>query len=159
METKLPVPKAVKDMFDDLLGRSVTVSPADPMVAEHLNKAAVAILVNDRMKMSVVIAMDLPLAASVAAAIGLVPPGGAEAAVEDGELSPMLAENCAEVYNIMTGLFNHEGAPHLKLHETFMPGEAQPADARNLLLAFGNRLDLEVAVSGYGKGRIAVSIA
>ena len=36
---ELPVPKEVKDLFDELLGRPVTVGTADPMQAADLQNS------------------------------------------------------------------------------------------------------------------------
>ncbi len=156
---EIPPAKAVKDLLQGLLGRDVTVSPADPLKAADLGKTAVAVYVDDKLKLSAVAGLDLRLAANVGAAIGLVPPGGALACVEDNELSPMIAENFTEVCNVLTTLLNREGAPHLKLHQVFLPGQDAPGDATVRLLALGARLDLDVAVTGYGSGRFALSIA
>ncbi|GAA0742800.1 hypothetical protein Drose_31715 [Dactylosporangium roseum] len=159
MSHVLPVPKAVKDLFDDLLGRPVTVSPADPLRAADIPRTLVALYTDERLHLNAVIGMDFKLTAYAGAAIGLIPPGGAEACIEDNEISKMIGENATEVCNILAGLINREGAPRLKLHQTFLPGETPPADAVNWLLALGRRLDLKVEVSGYGAGNIAIALA
>ncbi|GAA2630658.1 hypothetical protein GCM10010399_73320 [Dactylosporangium fulvum] len=159
MSHVLPAPKAVKDLFDDLLGRPVTVSPADPLRAADIPRTLVALYTDERLHLNAVIGMDFELTAYAGAAIGLIPPGGAEACIEDNEISKMIGENATEVCNILAGLINREGAPRLKLHQTFLPGEAPPADAVNWLLALGRRLDLKVEVSGYGAGKIAIALA
>jgi hypothetical protein len=153
----IPAPKAVKELLEGLLGRDVEVSPADPLRVGDLPRTAVAVYVDDTMRMSAVAGLDLPLAANVGAAIGLVPPGGAQACVEDKELSPMIAENFTEVCNVLTTLLNREGAPHLRLHQVFLPGQTAPGDASSRLLALGSRLDLDVLVAGYGSGRFSLS--
>jgi hypothetical protein len=45
--------------------------------------------------------MDLPLAAYAGAALGLIPSGGAQACIEDKELSANMGENVTEVCNIV----------------------------------------------------------
>jgi len=155
----IPPSKAVKDLLQGLLGRDVEVGPADPVLVGDLPGTAVAVYVDDSMQLSAVAGMDLTLAANVAAAIGLVPPGGAQACIEDRELSPMLAENVTEVCNVLTTLFNRAGAPHLRLHQMYLPGQATPSDVAARLLALGSRLDLAVAVTGYGAGRFSLSTA
>ncbi|GII05657.1 hypothetical protein [Planobispora takensis] len=155
----LPVPKNIKDLFEDLLGRPVTVGVSDPAVAADLKKAVIALYVDNSRKLMAVAGMDLKLAAYAGAAIGLIPQGGAEASVEDGELTPMLADNVREVCNILTGLLNQLDLPHLKLYESYMPGEPAPADATARLLALGARLDLAVEIGGYGTGKFWLSLA
>ncbi|WP_030176283.1 hypothetical protein [Spirillospora albida] len=157
--SSIPVPKNIRDLFEDLLGRPVTVGVTDPCVADDLRLAVVALYVDNAKQLTAVAGLDLPLAAFAGAAIGLIPKGGAEAAVEDGELSPMLADNVREVLNIFASTLNNLDLPHLKLHQTFMPGEVPPQDATARLLALGARLDLSVEIGGYGTGRFWLSLA
>lgn len=157
--TELPPNKAVKDVFEDLLGRDVQVSPSNdrtPVGPEHLTMEAV--YVDDQMKMRAVIVTDLALTAYTAAALGLVPPAGAEAAIEDGELSESLVDNITEVFNIMAGLFNREGAPHVRLYAWYPPGDPAPSDVADLSAAFIGRNDLDVDIAGYGAGQIGLVI-
>jgi hypothetical protein len=160
MSHALPVPKAVKDLFDDLLGRPVSVSPGDPLGADDLKRGVlVALYVDSTLTLRAVLGMDLPLATYAGAALGLLPAGGAQDYVADRELPPNLAENAIEICNVCNSLINREGAPHLKLYKTFLPGEAPPNDAGSFLLALGRRLDLTVDIGGYGGGRFALALA
>ncbi|MGC9669185.1 hypothetical protein ACNTMW_21835 [Planosporangium sp. 12N6] len=155
----LPAPKDVRDLFEDLLGRPVTVGTANPVLAEDLKTTLVSLYTDNHHKLWAVVGMDLPLTVYAGAAIGLLPPGGAQDCVEDGVVTPTQAENVREVCNIMTTLLNHEGGPHLKLYQVFVPGEQIPNDAGALLCALGNRIDLAVEVGGYGSGRLSISLA
>jgi hypothetical protein len=159
--TELPSPKDVRDMLEELLNRDVSVGDGNPTAATDLKKAVVAIYVDDTNRIIAVSGMDLPLAAWCGAAIGLIPKGGAEACVEDGELSKMVGENVREVCNIMAALLNRENSPHLRLDKEscYLPGEPAPPEAQARLLALGARLDLVVTVAGYGTGRLWISLA
>jgi hypothetical protein len=155
----IPSAKAVRDLLEGLLGRTVDVDPIDPAHVEDLPTAYLASYVDDGMRLSAVAGFDLSLAAYLGAAIGLVPLGGAEACIEDRELSPMLAENVGEVCNVLTTLLNRDGAPHRRLYRVHRPGEPAPNDVAAQLLALGSRLDLQVKVSSYGAGRFWLSLA
>jgi hypothetical protein len=159
MSFHLPIPKDVRDLFEDLLGRPVTVSPADPVLAHDVKKMLVSLYADDTLKLAAVVGMDLPLTVYTGAAIGLLPPGGAQDCVADGVITPMVAENVREVCNIMAGLLNREGAGHLKLYQVFLPGEPPPGDANGILLAIGRRIDLSVDVGGYGIGKLAITLS
>jgi hypothetical protein len=160
MSRELPIPKNVKDLFDELLGRSVTVGPADPMRAPDLHAKPLSCLyADDSMVLRAIIAMDIKLAAYAGAALGLVPASGAETSIEEQELSENIADNVSEVCNIMSSMLNHEGEPRVKVHQTFLPGQMPPADAIGYMLAFGRRLDLTVDVQGYGAGKIWITLA
>jgi hypothetical protein len=158
MSRELPVPKAVKDLFEELLGRPVTVGIGAPFRAVDLRaNPLVSTYVDDGMTVRAVVGMDLPLAAYVGAALGLVPASGAQACIEDQELSVNMGENIIEVCNILGSLLNQEGQPRLRMHETFLPGQPAPAAVAGQLHAVGRRLDLVVEVQGYGHGRMAFS--
>jgi hypothetical protein len=149
----------VRTMLEDLLGRDVTVAQSEPLVGSDLPTTTIAVYVDGRMQLAAVLGLDLPLAASAGAALGLLPPGAAEDSVESGSLTAMLAENVGEVCNVFTGLLNRDGAPHLKLHQVLEPGTPRPSDVTAQLLALGNRLDLSVDVARYGTGRLSLSLA
>lgn len=158
MSRELPVPKAVKDLFEELLGRPVTVGIGEPFRAADMQQnPLVSTYVDDNMALRAVVGMDLPLAAYAGAALGLIPSGGAQACIEDRELSTNMSENVTEVCNIVSSLLNHQGLPRLRMERTFLPGHPAPSDAATHLQAVGRRLDLVVEVQGYGKGRMAIS--
>ena len=157
MSYVLPVPKDVKDLFEDLLGRSITVAPVDPMRAADIPQTLVALYTDPAKQLGAVIGMDFALTAFAGAAIGLIPPGGAEACIEDKEISKMIGENAIEVCNVLASLLNREGTAHLKLYQTYLPGNPPPNDAVGHLVALGRRLDLAVDVAGYGSGKLAIT--
>lgn len=159
MSLTLPALLPVRNLLEDLLGREVTVTPADPLAAGDLPQTVVALYVGEANRLVAVLGMDLSLAAYAGAALGLLPPGGAEDSIEDKQLSPMLAENVQELCNILTGLLNREGVPHVRLHSVVLPGDVVPTDAQAHLLAYGRRLDAKVAVARYGGGKLSLALA
>jgi hypothetical protein len=155
----LPGSLAVRNLFEDLLGREVVVSPGDPLSAEEIKTATVAIFTDPGQKIYAVMGMQLSLAANAGAALGLLPAGAAEDSIDEKQLFPNLAENVFELCNVFTSLLNREGSPHLKLYQVIYPGMELPGDARAILLALGRRLDLMCEVNRYGKGKLSVSLA
>jgi len=151
----IPDPKPVRDMLGDLLGRQVEVRPGEPLSPEDTELTTMAVYVDDTLTMRLVGVADLPFAAYAGAAIGLVPPGGAEIAIEERSMPKTVQENFYEVLNICAALFNAEGAPHVKLHAVHFPGEHVPPQAASLACVLGRRLDLEVDIAGYGTGRLS----
>jgi hypothetical protein len=156
MGVPLPNPKDIRDMFADMLGRDITVAPCDAYTPVMTDRHTVAVFVDDQNTMQAVAALDLPLSVWTGAAIGLVPPGGAEDQVDEGELSGAVRDNLYEVLNIFSALFNKPGATHLRIYAMHAPGEAVPSDAALLVKSIGNRIDLDVTVAGYGSGKLAV---
>ena len=152
----LPAPKDVRDLLEGLLGKDVTVSPGEPV---SLNDgAALAVYVDPQLSTNAVCLMDVRLAAWCAGALALLPKGGLEDAIEDGELSDMHLEVVYEVVNVAAALFNGGGVTHSKLYKLYAPGETVPADLAAVAAGF-NRIDLEVDVAGYGTGSLSIVIA
>ena len=151
----IPDPKPVRDLLGDLLGRQVEVRPGEPLSPEDAELTTMAVYVDDTLTMRLVGVADLPFAAYAGAAIGLVPPGGAEIAIEERSMPASVQENFYEVLNICAALFNVDEAPHVKLHAVHFPGEQVPPQATTLACVLGRRLDLEVDIAGYGTGRLS----
>jgi hypothetical protein len=155
----LPAAKDVRDMLTGLLGKDIAVAPGGPVTPTPDKPVAVAVYVDPHMAVNALCVMDLGAAAYTGAALALLPPGGAQDAVEeDHELTGMLVEALHEVVNVLSALFNVPGAPHSKLHKLYAPGEALPGDIEGLLANF-IRLDLSIDVPAYGKGAISLVLA
>ena len=153
----LPAPKDVRDMLAGLVGRNVTVSPGAPVTPSPERPVAVAVYVAPDMSVNALCLMDLGASAYTAGGLALLPPGGCQDAVEEGELSGLQAEALHEVVNVISALFNVAGAPHSKLHKLYAPGEDVAGDLAGMLAGF-NRLDLDVEIQGYGKGSLSLVV-
>lgn len=152
--TELPPAKDVRDLLEGLLGKDTDFS--DGARLTEATAAMVGVYVDDQLGLRALVVMDVGLAASVGAAIGLMPVGGVEDAVDDGELLPAQSDNAAEVLNVMAALFNVGDAPHLRLYSTYAPKVAAPDDVVAKLTALGGRVDWEVRVKGYPGGQLSV---
>lgn len=154
--TPLPTTKAVRDLLVGLLGRDVEVAVTDPFSPGPGHRVTLAVYVDDGMRARAVVVADLPFSAYAGAAIGLVPPAAAHAAIEQRELGEMLQENLAEVLNVCAALVNADGLRHLRLHAVYPVGAAAPSDVVAFAGVLGQRLDLEAAIPSYGTGRLSV---
>ncbi len=155
-ETHLPVPKEIRDLFLDLLGREVTLHPEKPYAPTPTEAVTLATYVDDYLRPSARVAADLRFTAYAGAAIGLVPPAGAETAIDEEALNDTINDNFYEVLNIAASLFNGGDADHLKLHSVHpaVKGGMAVSD-RILTLTLGRREDLTVDIAGYGSGRVS----
>lgn len=156
MPSHLPLPKQIKDLFEGVLGRDITLSPSPPFAPGPTVPGSIAVYVDDSLHITSLIACDLPVSAYAGAALGLVPPAGAELAVEAGALTETLAENLYELLNIAASMFNAPGADHLRLHELHPAGVPLPPMVRAQALTLGRREDVRLEIAGYGSGRLSV---
>jgi len=153
---QLPAAKDVRDMLTGLVGKPVGVNPGAPVTPTPTSPVSVAVYIDPQMAINALCVMDLGASAYTGAALALLPPGGAQDAVEeDGELSGLMAEALHEVVNVLSALFNVPGAPHSKLHKLYAPGDDLPGDIEGMLANF-NRIDLALEIPGYGKGALSL---
>jgi hypothetical protein len=152
----LPTAKDVRDLLEGLFGKDVTVSPGDPVSLN--DEPVVAVYIDPTMATTALCLLDIRLAAWFAGALALLPKGGLEDALDEGELSPMHLEAVYEVVNIAASMLNGEGVNHSKLYRLYAPGESLPGDIAGLAAAF-NRIDLVVDVAGYGTGKLSMVLA
>lgn len=154
----LPDAKEVRDMLSGLVGKPVNVLPGAPVTPTPDKPVSVAIYVDPQKAVTALCVMDLGASAYTGSALALLPPGGAQDAVEeDGELSGMQVEALYEVVNVLSALFNKEGARHSKLDALVAPGDDIPGDVAGMLAAF-NRIDLAIEVPTYGKGALSLIV-
>ncbi|WP_019136096.1 hypothetical protein [Cellulomonas massiliensis] len=156
-QTPLPSAKDVRELVEGLVGREVTVTTGGAMV-DPAGGALVGVYVDRRMRLVAMVLLDLPLAAGVGAALGLVPARAAAEAVELRELPTNLSENAAEVLNVTASLFNAEGAPHVRLDRVYQPFEPLASDLTPWVLSYVRRTDLTMEVAGYGEGAFSLLV-
>jgi hypothetical protein len=152
----LPTNQSVKELFEGLLGREVTLSYGRRPDMEARPGPCTAVYVDDRNQLTSVVVMDFALTASAGAALGLVPAGGAEAAIEDRELPASLQENANELLNVLAGTINEHSDVHQRLHHVHAPGETLPADVVPWTITLTGRLDVTVAPKGYPSGDVSI---
>jgi hypothetical protein len=153
----LPGRAAVRSLVEDLVGRSVELTDGDPVQPAASN--VVAVYVTDAHAMTALVVVDLPGAARIGGALGMLPRGGVDDAIEERELAGMLRDNCYEVLNVLSSVFNTPGAPHVRLYEMYGPGASLPADVVALAQTPGQqREDVVLTIAGYGDACVSVVV-
>lgn len=150
----LPSRHAVRTLLEGLLGRDVSVDDAAPVPPKASN--IVAVYVTDRLAVSALAVMDIEAAARFAGALAMLPKGSIDEAIAEKDMHPGLRENCHEVLNVFSSVFNVAKAPHVRLYEMIGPGGVVPQDIAALSAAVGNRMDITVGVAGYGPGHLSL---
>lgn len=155
LTSSLPTPDAVGRVLRDLFGKGVTPKKA-PTPLAMTPKAYAATYLDDRDALVGICLCDLPLAATMGAALALVPPDGANAAVKAGKLPGEMLDNFREVLNILHRQF---GAVHVRFKDLVQPGDKVPANVAMAAAKPASRLDLEIAIVGYSGGRLTFLLA
>ena len=151
LTSSLPTPDAVARVLRDLFGKAVTPKKV-PAPFAMSPKAFAATYLDDRDALVGICMCDLPLAATMGAALALVPPDAANTAAKAGKLPSEMLDNFREVLNILHRQF---GAVHLRFKDLVQPGDKIPANVAAGTAKPASRLDLEIAVAGYSGGRLS----
>lgn len=150
----IPNDEVVGELLESLLGREVKCAwtPGNHPLPEA---GQVAVYSDDADGAVAVAVADLGFICRTGAALVMVPPGGADEAVETGEVPEQLRENFAEVVNIMASLLNSDATPHVRLTETHDRHRA-PSDPviASIMESPAKRRVFDVNIEGYGRGRI-----
>lgn len=149
----------VRDLLESLVGREVEVLTGakgqDPAKGDG---CLVGVYLDDTQQVAALVLLDVAAAAYLGGALGLVPVKMAQQAVNHGGLPAGLLENASEILNVLGSLLNTEGAPHVRLDTVYEPGHPIPADVARHVPAFMRRCDLEIDVTGYGRGGFSLVV-
>ena len=151
----LPDAAEVGQLVEGLLGRQVTSTVQPQPTLRGRDVRIVGSYVDDTGAVQAVALVDVVLGNALGAALALVPEQRVAGAVAAGVVEDDLAENTREVLNVAASLFN-EGDTHLKLSGTWVEQEPVPAPVVDFLRVPGSRSDLDVEISGYGTGVLAL---
>ncbi|GAB3684270.1 hypothetical protein [Angustibacter aerolatus] len=153
---QLPTHQAIRELLEGMLGRDVTLAYGKGLRPDSTPAPSIGVYVDDRGTMTALVLFDFALTAYAGAALGLVPAGGAEAAIEDRDIPDSLQENAYELLNVFAGALNQFSDTHQKLSVVHRPGDTLPADVAEWANVVTQRDDLKVTIKGYGDGGLAV---
>ena len=155
-QSPMPNRHAVRNTIQDLIGRDVDLKDGLPVPAKSTN--VVAVYVTDKLATSAIAIVDLECAARIGGCLGMVPRLVVDEAIKGRELPSTLHDNCYEVLNVLAAVFNLPDAPHVRLYQMYGPNIAVPPDIAQLGAMLGNRMDVELNISGYGTGLLSIVI-
>jgi len=151
----MPIPESVRDFLADLLGRAVEVdkrrAPRNPNDPDGVAQWTVTYL-DDKGHVAGACVSDLSLAAAGGSALAMMPPSAAEEAIRAGDLPEGLAENWAEVANVLSRLLNGPCTTHLRMGEG---GAGVPDSVAGLMQTSTASRHFDVSVIGYPNGAMS----
>ncbi len=154
---QMPDRKAIKDLFQGLLGRDITIGDAfEPLIADVAPAPCLGVYVDDGGRLSTVALLDFALVAHTGAALALVPVSRAWAAIDDNVMPANLMDNTAEVLNVLAAPIGDASGIHQRLERTYGPHDELPTELAAIAATLGAREDVLVGIAGYGSGRLAI---
>jgi hypothetical protein len=98
---------------------------------------------------------DAQLAASMGAALSMLPLAASREAGDTHAISGVMYENLCEIMNICTRLVLDATSPHLKLHHVY-PIDSLPEEAAILLANANGRCEFQLNLPKYGGGVLSL---
>lgn len=154
MPIPLPTPQIIAHLLTELFDHGVTATVA---TAAPIDPRAVSIAGyrDEANNLLALMCCDLALGGSFGASLIVVPVGRVDECIKAKKLDELLTENLYEVFNVLASTFPKAGAPRLilrEVHHSEMPDAALAA----VLSKPARRVDLDVSVAGYRKGRLVL---
>ena len=153
VHAQLPLPLQITQALSGIIGKQATAKPTPAPAVIALNKAFVGHYDDGLGATEGAWVSDLPLSASLGAALALIPVGVVDEAISAGKVAPELAENLREVINIIANSFLHK---RVRLVGLTGPGQAHAPEAIALIQARKQLLHVEVTVAGYRAGTLSL---
>jgi uncharacterized membrane protein YccC len=147
-------PESLTALLGTTLGRTVKATPVSKR--EPKNSDFVAVYAHDR-RTRAAFFCDLALAAYASDALQVFPQDRATENIANGDLEEDLRENLHEIFNICTQVINAVSPVHVSLAHVCQYHEA-PQWLQECLGTAETRMNVEVEIHGYGRGRIGLAL-
>jgi hypothetical protein len=149
----LPPPAELEKLLSGLLMRPVKIQKAPGEAPE--GPCAMALYRSDEPVLEVAVLCDVALAASLAAALSVVPAGVVKECVATGGLDESLRDNFAEVMNVLSRYVSNGSGRRFALSRVECPPAAVAPELVQAAAGSDERRELSAEISGYSTGRIA----
>ena len=154
-EIHVPDQLEMGQQLSQLVGRTARVKKA-----EGRNKfdtsCHVAYYVTREDELAGLCVVDLPLSGYLGGALAMFPDTIVQERIDEGALDEDLLDAYYEVANIMAALLCSDGTPHVRLIGIDEAGKDFEADVLGTIAKPCRRLDVELDVEDYGKGRMTL---
>ncbi len=151
----MPKIERLGEQLTSLLGKETTVSESTGPNAFEADCHTARYFTRDD-RLAALCQVDLAVAAFLGAALAMVPAGGAEEAVKEGELGANLIDAYSEVANIMAGLLCSDGYPHVRWVSIGKSLDALTEDDKAIVASPKKRIDVQIEIEGYGGGKMTI---
>lgn len=153
MSTQIPTPESVAHLIEGLLGKAVKTKK---ITSWKEAPVAVAEYRMDTGDLSAACLCDLPAGSNLGAALTLLPAPRAAECIKKKSIDEDILDNVREILNVASSLFNKSGGAHVSLKAVHSTPDKLPDDVAELVKTPASRLDVELAVPGYGPGKLSI---
>lgn len=155
--TGLPDPKETAKLMTATLRRDVKIVAAKPVPAGEL--LAAGHYLDGQQALVAACFADKAFINYAGAALSLIPADAAQDNMKQDGLDEIVQDNFAELLNIFSRLFDLANKGRIVLSTVEFAPAPRSAAAEAMLAAPAQRTDFDVAIDGYGKGRLTLVLA
>jgi hypothetical protein len=148
----LPEAPHLRAYFEMLFGEGVHVRAGE---RESPDASWYGVFRDDAGTAVAVCLCDIDFGAYAGAALSMLMPNDARAAVRNGAISEVMRANLHEIMNILSSLLMNDHTPHLRLREMSTPDDVD-ATVRDIVSAPSRRIAFRIDIPRYGRGRLAL---
>jgi hypothetical protein len=148
--------EALEEILSELLDKPVRGTAKPPFEPSPQKPAVAAIYHNEHDEVACVMVISINLACYLGAALAMIPAGTAESDAKKGLLAGNLLDNFREIANILSQRVSHEHGSRRCHLVNVLPKVVAPASEAGKAWTSTQRVDLELEVTGYGKGMISM---
>lgn len=149
-------PERIGRLFQDLLRRKVEATAIPVFPFSKTDTTLTAQFSTGDSTVLAVCVCDLELVLGAGAALCLVPLYEVQENVKAKRWAPSLVDNFKEVLNICAQLFADSQSDRVRLDSVSFGTEPRPPKSADLIAKPGRRMDVKLAIDGYGAGRISI---
>ena len=146
----LPKPPELEKLLGSLLMRPVKATKAEGEVAPA-GLVATALFATEEPVLQVLVRTELRLAASLAAALSVVPLTAVKEAVKAGQMDESLQDNFSEVMNVLSRFISGGGRP-FRLGAVTCPPLQPAAGLAEAVAGSDEKREIRIEVPGYDAG-------
>ncbi len=155
MPIQLAKQNEVIDLLGGLLGRSLQSGKGSEDDLSGASSGAVAIYRSGD-DLAGICYCDLQISNGAGAALSLVPMGVAQDGIDKGVIEDNLLDNLKEVLNIASQWFHDSSEKSVKFEDVMVLPCDLPDELKSMMSSPANRLDLEIEIPAYTKGRLSL---
>lgn len=151
--------EGIASMLETLFDKTVEVTEIKARKINSSGQHCLGTYRDDKGGVTAAALFDFPFACYSAAALSMMPAGGAEDAVRTGDVPESLRENMYEILNVCVGFFGDGSlGANLRLNEMLLFPPTNPTQLKDALQNTTGRKDYHIAIDGYGEGEITLCL-
>jgi hypothetical protein len=155
---RIPPAVEIEELLTTLLDLDVEVKTITKVAYKANDVCVLGLFKKEENHLGAVVVGDRYFANFIGASLSRMAADSARRDIKNAMITDTMLENVEEVFTVFANNLNARGAPHLVLHQTRKDTIPLPGPLSKVVDVAPNRIDLQVAIPGYGKGTMTLAL-